>query len=605
MKIFISHSSDDKKSIDSLINAFNLSKEPLELFFSSNPEIGILAGEHILDKINLELEKCDYFIAVITNSYVRSLYCIYEFNVAQYLYRKNKISKIVPIFQNINIQKNFSEIIDNHIFIDAPSSASLITLEKTLEPIINIPQYQLKALLENFMHNLTKCKSTRTYIGMDEHEFKSISCFCEENGIISLTNHAPLSTEIKEKSEIADEITIVSTTGASLIKELASDSFVKALVNKTKINVILPNQYSDFCYDVAEIERINNHSEFVENIDRIAKEYSAVIGYLKEAYINAKRESIGQDIGTITCYCSYTLLRQTIYILKKGNLLTGWASMTLPPKRTINKTMTLEVSGHIGSETLSNSLWQHCEAIKELAINRKATFTIDENAMNSPFFLEKQHAINYWKNKYEKAKNNMSLFQDDYRYILIEVAAQHPLHKKNYPGKEFEKRLDFAIHLYKYYKSRNADVNIYVPGSKHKFNGHSDEISLSKAGTNYLHQHGIPMQDIIGDEANNKYKGHDGVYNSADECYVASQLFLINQYDHLICVCSPNQVTRKTLFYIEFGVIPQCYCVPTDNMYHDILDELFYKIYKTIYVDHSWQNKDSQFYINSRIEREP
>ena len=55
---------------------------------------------------------------------------------------------------------------------------------------------------------------------------------------------------------------------------------------------------------------------------------------------------------------------------------------------------------------------------------------------------------------------------------------------------------------------------------------------------------------------NRRYKGEQGVYNTADECFVASRIFFDGDYRRLHCVCSPNQIQRKKLFYIAFGVIP-------------------------------------------------
>ena len=110
--------------------------------------------------------------------------------------------------------------------------------------------------------------------------------------------------------------------------------------------------------------------------------------------------------------------------------------------------------------------------------------------------------------------------------VLIECAAQPPLKDGLYPGEEFEKRLNLAINLYNSLKIEGKEVQIYVPGSRHMQNGVKDKISLSWCGKIYLTEKGISVTDIFSVNANQKYKGLVGVYNSADECYVLLRKFL-------------------------------------------------------------------------------
>ena len=131
--------------------------------------------------------------------------------------------------------------------------------------------------------------------------------------------------------------------------------------------------------------------------------------------------------------------------------------------------------------------------------------------------------------------------------LLIEVAAQHPLVEGMYPNAEFSARLDAAADRYRLECMNGYTVKIYVPGSRHMCNGIPDNISLSQAGSRYLESVGIPSCDIYGDEANQRFKGDSGVFNSSDECYVATCLFNELGFGRIASYCSPAQLMRKAL----------------------------------------------------------
>ena len=198
----------------------------------------------------------------------------------------------------------------------------------------------------------------------------------------------------------------------------------------------------------------------------------------------------------------------------------------------------------------------------------------------------------YWQKKQDNAVIAAIMRKSKYRNILIEVAAQHPLDGDK-PDIEFQKRLDYGINLYHQLCSENTQAYIYVPGSVHCYEGIQDPVSLSCAGKNYLSEKGIPENHIFGEDMNDKYKGDLGVYNSADECYVASEIYKNGRYADLYCVCSPNQMMRKQLFYLAFEVIPQFYTVPCESLAHDAIYELFEAIPDVVFRDHTWQNEDS------------
>jgi response regulator receiver protein len=163
--------------------------------------------------------------------------------------------------------------------------------------------------------------------------------------------------------------------------------------------------------------------------------------------------------------------------------------------------------------------------------------------------------INQWKEKEMEAKYKSKGRKNLYKKILIEVAAQHPLKKGKFPGEEYAKRLDIACEL------MGEDVYIYLPGSLHI----PDEIQLCEAGKEYLLKKGVPEDRIIIIE--------DEVYNSTDECEVASRILIENEFAELICIYSPAQLMRKALSYISFGVYPSFRIASCEELFHSYVEE--------------------------------
>lgn len=219
--------------------------------------------------------------------------------------------------------------------------------------------------------------------------------------------------------------------------------------------------------------------------------------------------------------------------------------------------------------------------------------------------------INYWKRK-EKTCKEASDYDED--KILIEIAACHPS-KGTIPNPEFASRLDKAITLYHELKEQGKQVILYVPGSLHavdtKKDGSgrewlSDTLPLAEIGKRYLVKKGIPEQDIRADESNRKFK-KDGVYNSGDECFVATQIANEENCGRLMSLVSSVQIDRKALFYTEFGRHPEICSVPppAQNPGHNYVGEIFFSLYMTYFEDHNWQNPRKIMSPQTRSERNP
>ncbi len=213
----------------------------------------------------------------------------------------------------------------------------------------------------------------------------------------------------------------------------------------------------------------------------------------------------------------------------------------------------------------------------------------------------------WWEDKYSNAKNYMSLRHRGGDSILIISTSQHPLINGIFVGKEFTERLNSAYIFSR--MCQNESMEFYVPASIHKDMGISDKISTSHAAKNYLISKGINPYIIHGDDLNLKYKGNDGVYNSADEAYVTAQYFHDNKkFKEIFVFCSPDQRFRWGLHSVANGVLPKFTEVSTPESisrtkngrggFGDLT------IYYTLLYDPTWQ-KDSFLGNLSRKIRRP
>ena len=617
MKYFISHSSKDKQSVELLVNSIKQNEQELDmkksLFCSSIPENGSDYKEELITNINTNITKADYIILVITENYLRSSFCFYEMNLARYLKTNDK--KIILIVQNESVAHLIDDIFPSKAFLHI--NASVPGAADTLSNSLGYTQSAIISLAA-FCCDLSKVKIPvgTPYIGMSKTAYESKYCFVEKYGVEKIGFDYPATPEIaQEKLADAKEIYFVSTTGSGFLK-----TFKKTLLSCVEkgcdISLVISDKNSPFSLDVAEIEAFDPVSDYentkISNEIRIASEFQATFQYLNEIFL-ATRNS--ESAGTIRCCSSYNLIRQTALIARKKNGdFWGWITCTIPPVRSADQTPSIVFEGN-SDNVLAVNVWKYATSIFSLAKKKGAVVEIDgihsfdkldSVSAKNDFNEMLKDAKKYWTERYLSAQKYMSEREDLFDNVLIEVAAQHPLKNRTVPNKEFEARLNKAIELYDYYTNDGREVTIYVPGSRHKFGEISDEVSLSTAGVNYLLQKGIPPERLLGDDVNQKYKGKHGVYNSADECFVSSEVFKNGQFEKLVCICSPNQIMRKTMLYIEFGCVPLCFGVTTEKMYHrNIVGEVFDSLNRVLYIDHSWQDEKSEWFQYFRNTRKP
>ncbi len=637
-QLFLSHCSSDKEIVERLHGLLkNVLGSKWKIFYTSLEENSTTAGKERGEELRENISKSEIMCVVITDNYLRSAPCIAELSACWY-----RNMPILPIVFSTEGASIFPKLFGKDIiYIDAKDCSNPQTCKnaakKTVKVLIdygveikNIEENQKQ--FEEFFSNSKMLKSHRSFIGGEY--IAELLRYCDNNGITNIRDTAR-SFDTKEKQRLihSNKIYFLMTTGQRLISSMVQEIIPQALKNKCEIHLILPNKGSEFCYDVARIE--TPETSF-ENFQRISEEYDQCVNLLQSEYIKVLRQMHGdkESIGKIFIHCSYTILRQTIFLaIEEENVNNnsteskiqaghawGWITMTMPPKRAVAGTPSIDIEGKIKlnenissenkeltieSDNLVQRAYNHIKSLIDLSYENKDVYQLTDTTKEKEFYLEKNTALQYWKKKYDSAQALMLQREIAGGDILIEIAAQHPLNTNGTPGEEFSKRLDLGIELYNRLKKENKNVKIYVPGSLHMHNGVVDIKSLSDAGTTYLRQHGISDDSLIGETANLKYKGDDGVYNSADECYVAAKLFLDSNFSQLHCVCSPGQIARKELFYMEFGVIPYFHSVSCLTMFHNTAYELLETLPRVLLKDHSWQKPDSIDGIRTRMDRNP
>lgn len=612
MKYFISHSSKDMDSVELLVNILRQFEITNNIFCSSIPENGSNVKESLITNINENISKADNIILIITENYIRSSFCFYEMSLARYLHASGK--KIILIVKDESVAARINDIFPLGDFLHI--NAELNSAAKTLAKSLNFSENEVHAM-ESFLETLRNRQPPigTPYIGMSRQTYQSTYEFIEKNSIEKIGFDYPVIPDVMD-NKIADaqDIYFISTTGSGFLKTY-KEILSNLVAGGCNLSLLISDKDSDFSADVADIEAFNStgYDQLKQhNKKRISNEFEATFQYLNEIHSISRK---GKTPGKIHCASCYTLIRQTAFIAKKQNgTYWGWITCTMPPVRSADQTPSIVFSG-TDTNTIVNDVWKYATTLFALANNRGGIIEIngidspqklDTNNTNKNFEESLEIAKKYWADRYACAQEYMSERETLFDGVLIEVAAQHPLKNRSLPNKEFEARLNKAIELYHQYKQSGDDVIIYVPGSRHRVENIADDISLSEAGVNYLLSKGIPSDHLLGESENNRYKGEHGVYNSADECFVASQIFKNGQYKKLICICSPNQIMRKTMLYIEFGCIPLCFGVTTEKMYHkNIVEEIFGSLNHVLYVDHSWQDPNSHWFNYFRNTRKP
>lgn len=426
----------------------------------------------------------------------------------------------------------------------------------------------------------------------------------KEFGICAIAKGSATPELLNKKIEQARHVKVFQTTGRGFFQTHIYQ-LAKMLRNNGTLQVLLPNPYSDFLEEVGRIEGRGTGNP-------ISEEFHTTIDNIRKIWEEAHNFPC-DTIGKIEIGCAHTMLRQTEIICidkedendSNDKQIWCWVTMTMPPFRAGADSVSLECqttkSGDMSLADMTNRSFNRSWA--------ESKFKVEfDGKQDIPYFYkEKLCASAFWEEKVEVAKEFTRKARSDSQRsgILIEVAAQHPLEPNGTPGVEFSKRLDMGYELYRRNKAENIRCKFYVPGSLHMYNGVVDKVSLSESGRKYLIEKGVPSEDIYGEDQNVKYRGMDGVYNSADECFVASQIWKNEGFSELICVCSPVQSMRKTAHYIAFGVFPSVLTCPSPELFHDYVYEMFTALPYVLYEDSDLDPKKSKLAREHRVNRKP
>ena len=437
-------------------------------------------------------------------------------------------------------------------------------------------------------------------------------------GILELTlDGNGFADELRDRLPLVQELDLFYTTGRGFITKFQK-LIGSLLAQGSNLKLLCAFPRYDFLSDVAAVEKYK-----YGNRDDIHDEFLEVIKTLGHIYANAKLQSKEQGLtvptGTIEVANSRTLFRSSLLVAHQSDdVKWGWLTLTLPPEKSLDM-ISLQIEQKPEddpNENLMRASADHFDIVWKTAVLMGEVIQITDQ---TDFLAE----YNRCYKKEEKAFKNREVWEEKQmkamkaarrrrgKKILIEVAAQHPLKDGLYPDKEFAARLDFGIKLWKEKAAAGYEVEFYVPGSVHlDFEGIPDDISLAEAGVTYLLEHGVPEEIVHGDDLNTRYDDRRywrGVYNSADECYIAAQYFLEEEkhFSELYCICSPNQAMRKTLHFIHYGILPMVYTVPVPSMFHKVVGEIYDSIPYLLFEDPDCQSPDSKEALRTRKERFP
>lgn len=618
--MFISSPSDVKnnkeiQAIREVVHSFNRThwSLPTRIYpVRWDSETLLKSGTPLQTSIDPLIDQCDFLIAIF-RARLGTPIDGYESGTAKEILTALKEGKQVFVYTSQNDQ-----IVADAVKTDLEQYSKLQNFLKRLghKKNVYVDHYiNDEELKDKFSHELDKYY--RNVLSKQEIHSQTAEKM-RSFGITYLTEIGTAPKDIlSEKIRAASVVKILSTTARQFFCSHIED-ITEMLRRGGELKLLIPSPGSVFLEDVHQIEqrhpRNSIHAEIYTTLDQLR---------------TAMHDSNGK--GNIFIGCCHTLLRQTETIcINEKKEIWAWTTLTMPPLKASGGTMSLASQydrihpdaqqtdeKNLALACLANTyfdkLWEFSE--KQSTVFHICNNSILEQFYENPFLCIKagQQSLpdtdteTYWEQKFISAKNAVLLAkkQGTGRF-LIEIAAQHPLTPDGAPNEEFTARLEAGIALYQKLKQAGLNGSFYIPGSLHMDErGRIDRQSLSAAGTAYLIRHAIPADCIYGEAENIKYKGASGVYNSADECFVAAQIWKDNNFEQLVCVCSPEQTLRKAAHYIAFGVYPLIYAVPVWNPYHNYIEEMLHALPHVLYQDPCQQSEQSETAIRTRQQRRP
>ena len=375
------------------MSAVSLSRAELETSFKifCTNDRGIEVGESRGDELRRELNKSDYMVAIITDSYLRSPICIAELSA---FWAKN--GKIIPLIYNGQVGIDLFHKITgkDDIFLDGSDSSedNKDKIIGQLKSVLKISETQAESIKYwiGKKQNDPDREEIRTFIGStDVHN--NIIQYCLQSGIAKIQNGGISSEDLESNLLDKQEVYLVGTTNKGIINNNI-EIFSTLLSKKIDLYIMTANANHVFLRDVAAIESYSNgidDAEWRKNEDlkfeRLNGEFREQNqDNLKTIYKKAKEKNGGQ-IGHLYYGNAFTAIRQTITLGVNQKDLWAYVTMTLPPQRAA-ESLSFEVKTCIENNPFAQALCNYVYAIKALAERRKSIFEItDESAIIKEF----------------------------------------------------------------------------------------------------------------------------------------------------------------------------------------------------------------------------
>ena len=148
----------------------------------------------------------------------------------------------------------------------------------------------------------------------------------------------------------------------------------------------------------------------------------------------------------------------------------------------------------------------------------------------------------------EATAENQAIFtrakRKDCRRVLVLVKAQHPLNPDGTPREEYRARLNRALEVSRRIESEGRQAVIMTVGGVHEGNS---EVSLAKAGENYLRKEGFSGKILVREK----------IFSGNDEDFVCLEYFNSHQeYADLYVCCSAGQYMRSYMCGLVYNYVP-------------------------------------------------